>query len=110
MLAIETADLASPYARLAGPRYHFFTPPNHLTYFTRATLARLLAEEGFADAAFFRVGKWVTLRRLLYHIYTHAPRPSLARLVRLAERVRLAGLALPVNLGDDVLALARAGG
>src|SRR5439155_182725 len=32
VLAIETADLASPYARLAGRRYHFFTPPNHLTY------------------------------------------------------------------------------
>ncbi len=110
VLAIETADLASPFARLAGRRYHFFTPPNHLTYFTRATLARLLAEEGFVDPGFFRVGKWVTLRRLLYHIYTHAPRPSLARLVRLAERSGLAGLALPVNLGDDVLALARAGG
>src|SRR5437870_1393772 len=78
VLAIETADLASPFARLAGRRYHFFTPPNHLTYFTRATLARLLAEEGFVDPGFFRVGKWVTLRRLLHHIYTHAPRPSLA--------------------------------
>ena len=110
VLAIETADLASPYARLAGRRYHFFTPPNHLTYFTRATLTRLLAEEGFVDPGFFRVGKWVTLRRLLYHVYTHVPRPSLARLVRLAERTGLAGLALPVNLGDDVLALARAGG
>src|SRR5438093_143180 len=55
VLAIETADLASPFARLAGRRYHFFTPPNHLTYFTRATLARLLAEEGFADPGFFGV-------------------------------------------------------
>ena len=110
VLAIETADLASPYARLAGRRYHFFTPPNHLTYFTRATLARLLAEQGFADPGFYRVGKWVTLRRLLYHVYTRAPRPALGRLVRVVERSGFARLALPVNLGDDVLALARAAG
>src|SRR5438046_2363116 len=110
VLAIETADLAAPFARLAGRRYHFFTPPNHLTYFTRATLARLLAEEGFADPGFFRVGKWVTLRRLVYHVYTRAPRPALGRLVRVVERSGFARLAVPVNLGDDVLALARAAG
>jgi SAM-dependent methyltransferase len=106
VLAIETADLAAPLARLSGRHYHFFTPPNHLSYFTRATLARLLAEEGFPVLHTFRVGKWLTVRRLLYHLYVRAPRPLLGRLLALAERTGLAGRAVPVNLGDDMLAVA----
>lgn len=109
VLAVETADLASAFARLWGRRYHFFTPPNHLSYFTRATLRRLLTEEGFPEVTFFRVGKWVTVRRILYHLYVRAPRPALRRLVDLAERSGLASLALPVYVGDDVFAIGRAG-
>jgi SAM-dependent methyltransferase len=105
VLAVETADLASVLARAWGRRYHFFTPPNHLTYFTRATLGRLLREEGFGRVEFFRVGKWVTVRRLLYHLYIRARRPLLERLVGLAERSGAANVALPVYLGDAMLAV-----
>jgi SAM-dependent methyltransferase len=107
VIAIETGDLDSRYARLAGRRYHFFQPPNHLSYFSRRTLGRLLREEGFAEVAFFSVGKWVTVRRLLYHLYVRAPGRPLRALGALAERLRLAGMALPVKLGDDLLALGR---
>lgn len=109
LLAIETADLAAPFARLWGRRYHFFTPPNHLTYFTRATLARLLAEEGFAEVRPFRVGKWLTVRRVLYHLYVRAPRPALRAILDGAERSRVAGLAFPLNLGDNLFVVGRAG-
>ncbi len=107
VLAIETGDLGSAFARLSGRRYHFFTPPNHLTYFTRATLARMLREEGFGEVEFVRVGKWVTLARILYHLYVRAPRPALRRVVDLAERTGAARLPLPVNVGDDMFALGR---
>jgi SAM-dependent methyltransferase len=107
VLAVETGDLGSAYARISGRHYHFFTPPNHLTYFNRATLGRLMREEGFADVTFARVGKWVTFGRILYHLYVRSPRPALQRVVDLAERTGAAGLALPLNLGDDVLALGR---
>lgn len=106
VLAIETADLASPLARVSGRRYHFFTPPNHLTYFTRATLGRLLAEEGFAPPTFHRVGKWVTVRRLLYHLYVRLQRPGLRRLIDATERSGLAGVGVPVQTLDDMLAVA----
>jgi len=107
LLVVETADLGSAVARLSGRHYHFFTPPNHLTYFTRATLGRLLNEEGFADVSYFRVGKWVTVRRLLYHSYVRVRRRALARMIDLAEKSGMASLALPVNLGDDLLVIGR---
>jgi SAM-dependent methyltransferase len=107
VLAVETGDLGSAFARISGRHYHFFTPPNHLTYFTRATLGRLMREEGFAEVTFARVGKWVTLGRILYHLYVRSPRPALQRVVDLAERTGAVGLALPINMGDDLLALGR---
>lgn len=107
VLAVETGDLGSLYARLAGRHYHFFTPPEHLCYFSRATLGRLLTEEGFAEVAFFSVGKWVTVRRLLHHLHRRAPGRVLRALGDAAESTRLARLALPVRLGDDLIALAR---
>lgn len=107
VIAIETGDLGSAFARLSGRHYHFFTPPNHLTYFTRATLGRMLREEGFGEVEFVRIGKWVTLERILYHLYVRAPRSALRRVVDLAERTGAARLPLPVNVGDDMFALGR---
>lgn len=109
VLAIETADLASPFVRLCGHRYHFLTPPNHLSYFTRATLGRLLREEGFAEVRFFRLGKWVTLRRVIYRLYVSSRRPGLKKILAAAERSGAAGLTFPVNLGDGMFVVARAG-
>lgn len=107
LLVVETADLGAPFARLWGNRYHFFTPPNHLVYFTRATLGRFFREEGFAEVHFFRVGKWLTVGRLLYHAYIRLRGPAIRRVVQLAERTRLDRLALPLNLGDNLVAVAR---
>ncbi len=108
VLLVETGDVGSLFARLSGRHYHFFSPPNHLTFFTRATLARLLREEGFAEVLFFRVGKWVRVRQILYHLHGRARRPAVKRALRAAVTSRLARVVIPLNLGDDLLALARA--
>jgi hypothetical protein len=51
----------------------------------------------------------VTVRRILYHLYVRAPRRALRAILDLAERTRVAGVPLPVNVGDDMLALGRVG-
>ena len=108
VLVIETGDLGSLFARLSGRHYHFFSPPNHLSFFTRATLGRLLGEEGFPEVAFHRVGKWVRVRQVLYHLHGRARRPAVKRALRAAVTSRLARVPILLNLGDDLLALARA--
>ncbi len=108
LLVVETGDLGALYPRTFGRRWHFFTPPNHLSYFSRDTLRRLFHEEGFGEVTFFRMSKWVTVRRLLGHLYVQITRPAVKRLGDLAESVGVADLALPVNLGDDMLAIGRA--
>lgn len=106
-VVVETADLSSPFPRLLGRRYHFFSPPNHLTYFTRGTLTRLLREEGFGTVELRRVGKWVSVRRLVHHLHLWLRRPVLGRLLGACERTGLADVALPISLGDDMLAIGR---
>jgi SAM-dependent methyltransferase len=41
IIVITTGDFGSLYARLAGAQWRLMTPPQHLWYFTRASIARL---------------------------------------------------------------------
>jgi len=47
LLAIAVPNFGSLVARLFGPEWWWIDPPTHLFYFTRATLTRLLAKQGF---------------------------------------------------------------
>jgi SAM-dependent methyltransferase len=47
LLAIAVPNFGSLAARLFGAEWWWVDPPTHLFYFTRATLTRLLAKQGF---------------------------------------------------------------
>ncbi len=47
LLAIETPNLESPWAKWKGASWTYFTPPEHLYYFSTSTLCRLVRETGF---------------------------------------------------------------
>jgi SAM-dependent methyltransferase len=45
-VVLTTGDIGSAYARRHGVRWHLLTPPWHLYFFSRATLAGLAARAG----------------------------------------------------------------
>lgn len=45
-LVLTTGDIGSDYARSRGAKWHLLTPPWHLYFFSRATLATLAARAG----------------------------------------------------------------
>jgi len=47
LIALTTGDISSLLARIRGARWRMIHPPTHLHYFSRATLARLLQNNGF---------------------------------------------------------------
>lgn len=47
VLALTLPDIGSPAARVLGKRWYFYAPKDHLHYFDRATIARLLDKHGF---------------------------------------------------------------
>src|SRR5262245_1664155 len=110
VLVIETPDASAPIARVLGQRHHTYTPPNHLSYFTRATLLRLLDEEGFLPALIRRPGRRATVRRVLHRLSAGTRMAWFERVLARVERSGVASIAVPINLGDSVLGVAGATG
>jgi len=52
LLAVTVPDYGGLWARLAGRRWPFLTPWEHLVYFTRRTLRAMLVTVGFEDVQF----------------------------------------------------------
>jgi polysaccharide deacetylase family protein (PEP-CTERM system associated) len=106
ILAVETGDLASPWARLLGPRWYFLDPPQHLAYFTAAGLAELMSEARLVPSGRARrFGRWVSVANAAFKLAHNAPRPFAGVFARAAER-RVPG-AFYVNFGDAMLLAAR---
>ena len=97
-LALSTGDVGSLAARVSGARWHLYTIPEHLFFYSRESLRRLLAAHGLrvermrAEAARYPIG--YLLERLRKTLLGRAPRR--------AARWPGARLAVPVNLFDVV--------
>ncbi len=97
-LVLTTGDVGSLIARISGSRWHLYTIPEHLFFYTRKSLRILLQAHGFrveslrAEGAIYTLGYLVErLRKTLLR----APAPNRARWPG-------SGLRVPVNLFDIV--------
>jgi 2-polyprenyl-3-methyl-5-hydroxy-6-metoxy-1,4-benzoquinol methylase len=69
MVVIETGDLGGLLARVVGSRWYYYDPPQHLTYFSQASLAHLLLRSGFAEpAAVACLGREVSVRNFFHQL------------------------------------------
>ncbi len=107
LLALCTPDIGSRVAQVTGARWMGFKlADEHLYYFSRDTIQKMLDKAGFDTLRTFHIGKYVTLqffaRRLALYL------PSLS--VVLSSLFRLSGLgrlSLYVNPHDIVCVVAR---
>jgi len=104
-LLILTPDVGSLVARLAGPRWWGLLD-DHYFYFSRQTLRRLLESEGFAIERIVGLGRVFALSHWVSKLapYNRALHTSVSRLTR---GLRLDGVQIPVNLGDQMACVAR---
>ena len=101
-LVFTTGDVGSLVARLSGSRWHLYTLPEHLYFFTRKSLGILVSAHGFrvesmrAEGAYFSLGYLVERLRktLLGHSGARATWPG-------------AKIRVPLNLFDIVTVSAR---
>lgn len=105
LLYITSPDIGGWAARLLGARWWGINPL-HLYYFSRPCIARLLENHGFqivvarSYTRVFTLGYWASR---LEHFHPIFGRGGEA----LARAVGLAGLRIPLNLGDMMEVLAR---
>jgi len=99
-LVIETPDVETIWFRILGARWRQIIP-DHLFFFSRATLTRLLVEEGFTVTEIRHVGKSMSLRLFVSRVGRYSR--LLARLGSLLLRIaNLEDWTLRLNLRDVI--------
>jgi SAM-dependent methyltransferase len=102
ILLITTGDFGSAYARLAGSRWRLMTPPQHLWYFTRASIERMTRPFGLRMEAFGHPWKVVPLSLIVFQV-----RRMLGLRAPLAAASSRMGV--PMNLFDAMRLVLRKG-
>jgi SAM-dependent methyltransferase len=97
-LALSTGDVGSLVARISGARWHLYTLPEHLFFYSRPSLRRLLADHGLAvermraEGSSYRVG----------YLWERLAKTVLRRPAAAAHGGPFSALRIPVNLFDIV--------
>ena len=83
LLALSTGDVASWVARLCGTRWHLYTIPEHLFFYTAQSLRLLVERAGFRLCGVAREWQWVPVgylaERLSKTLFRRNPPPMLVR-------------------------------
>lgn len=100
LVAIHTIDIDAPFAKLMGARWPWLMEM-HIVYFSRRTLARMLHTVGFDVVRAEPQGRYQKISYLVSRL--QAIHNTLWRVADwLIHRLRIASLAVPINLGDLV--------
>jgi len=104
-LLLLTPDVGSALARVLGRRWWGLLD-DHYFYFSRQTLRRFLDDEGFAVERIAALGRVFPLSHWIYKLapYSRALHAALARTTR---ALRMDGLQISINLGDQMACVAR---
>ena len=105
VLFVTTPDVGSLMARVSGPRWLHLKPNEHLNYFDRVTIDRLLTRAGYRVKYLRAIGRIRNLAVALEKMRAYGELASaVARLLipaRVAERVNF-----PFNPGDEMVVIA----
>jgi 2-polyprenyl-3-methyl-5-hydroxy-6-metoxy-1,4-benzoquinol methylase len=106
VLALATPDVGSLPARTFRHRWMGYKLDEHLVYFSRSTIRRLLEEAGFRVLSMSYEGKYVTLGLFLQRLQLYAP--FAAPLVKLLARTRAAAsFSFYANPRDIIMVVAQ---
>ena len=69
MVVVETGDRGTRWARFLGRRWYFIDPPQHLVYFSAASLEWTLRAAGFSGPVHVtRPGRRVSMANLVFKV------------------------------------------
>lgn len=108
VVVVETGDLGGLLARVVGSRWYYYDPPQHVTYFSVASLEHLLLRCGFVvPVRVAHLGRVVSVRNF-FHQLGRALGGTLGDASQAVSRSALARVAFPVpDRGNAFAAAAR---
>ncbi|MGE3455231.1 MAG: class I SAM-dependent methyltransferase [Kofleriaceae bacterium] len=106
-LAITTPDAGSPSRRVLGNGWTHYKI-EHLFYFNKRNLERLLKDVGFSSVTFYPLWKSLTLDYIghQFEVYPHPALTKVARMIRKLTPEPIRTLPLPFTTGE-LLAIAK---
>lgn len=107
MLAINTVDKHSLWARLWGKNWHLIVPPEHLYYFSRKNLSILSRDCGFEIIELRKIGKRFSLAYIFKTLYNWHHLALWNKLSLYFDKVFWRKFTLPINLRDNIFVIAR---
>lgn len=107
LLVLATGDSGSFWAKLAGKKWTFYNPPQHIFYFNQVNVRRLLEENGFKVERITKTGKWLSLRYIL-HLGSTVGESRLAGILYGFVKDNFLGrLSLYLRLNDNMVVFAK---
>ncbi len=107
VIAINTVDRSSLWARLLGPRWHLMIPPEHLNYFSRESLRRALERSGFEVIEIVKTGKSFSLSYIFKTLANWQKLKCWNVLAQISDNGVLRKISIPINLRDNMFVLAK---
>jgi SAM-dependent methyltransferase len=106
ILVIATGDTGSLLARILKRRWTFYVPPQHLFFFDKYTLSRILSSVGLTPITWFRVGKWLSLSYILHLARTTGESTFARRLYPVIQDSWVGKLPLYLPVQDNIVVIA----
>jgi len=107
ILAINTPDSASLWARLLGRCWYLLIPPEHIFLFSKKALHILLENNGFEILEIRKIGKSFTFPYILGILYSWQRLRLWKKLLELFQNKFLNKMSVPINFRDNVFIIAR---
>jgi len=105
-VAFSTGDVSSAWARITGKHWQLLTPPQHLYFFSPASVSRLLKRHDLSVREIQHERKWVTVAFVLFKA-----QESFGSIIKpVATVLRWTGLQkakMSINLGDIMTVVAQ---
>lgn len=107
LLAINTTDTGSWWARFWGTHWHSIVPPEHLFYFARKNLELLLQQNGFSTIEVRKVGKKFSLAYIFSMLYSWQGLKIWSMLAQYFQRPWWRKFGIYINLRDNIFVFAK---
>ena len=107
ILAINTPDAGSLFAKVMGKRWHLYVPPEHLVYFTVRSLEAFLVKNGFTVLTIGKPTKKFSIAYIFKTLYVWQGMYLWQWLSDFFSTPLWRNIKVPINLRDNVLMMAK---
>jgi len=103
IIVIATGNTDSLAAKVLKRRWTFYTPPQHLHFFTPKTMVNLLHKCGLYPVVRFGVGKWLSLRYILNLARSNGESRFAQWLYAMFHNLRIGEIPLYLSMRDNMV-------